>query len=474
MPALIRSRPLTERLAAFFNPQDLLLWLAEELHDHVLDEKLQPWSRTIGITCNVVFVVCRAMADTSADAYGQDDIFGDDRRGYKGRGVQWLVCLLYMNLYRADLLLKASLISYALALLAVANAIQTFVRTRKYRLFEARKDDAPSTPSARRVPVTSSPLTASPMRFLASRFLAPDHTDSNDLDQDKDVWEVSVWDPRKLNLDLFTLFSPGHALVYWMLLPANAGNARPSLTILLALTIATLLSAHIGMLISMFVQQATDTRLISKEVMNEYNAKFVHPTINRPVRDVGTQTHESATGPRSRTALVDLYTPTTHIKRSFETNPNPAYTSQLGGGDMGGVPRLPRSATTSALLQTPVHQQAGRRMQTSSQQTAGHTMGSLRFGQSDRPRNDLNSPLKGNGGSLGVYSHAASPLKKAASASHLRPDALHNSAARTGSPLRNLTPGHTNSSASGPGSRSSDLLGDRFDKLRDRRVTGRF
>lgn len=316
---------------------------------------------------------------------------------------------------------QSSITALLLAMASLSNAIYTFFRSRRYRLFEARIDEAPSTPSARRVAVASSPMSISPVRLVKSLIMPAGPETGEHPDPSQHVWEVSVWDPKPFNLELFTLFSPGHILLYWMFLPTASSDPRPSVTIVTVLVMSALLSFQLGLLRSKFLQQATDNQLINKQVMNEYNVKFVHPSLNRPVRDAGVQTRESSTGAASRSSLVDLYTPTTHVKRSFQVNPNPLYSNSLAEQDDSfNTPtrRLPRSSTTSSLLARPNQVSAG-------------TQSPFRSIPMGTPGQA--SARRGDGGSLGVYSHHASPLKKAASANHLRPDRNYMGA---GSPLK--------------------------------------
>ena len=180
--------------------------------------------------------------------------------------------------------------------------------------------------------------------------------------------------------------------------------------------------------------------------MNEYDTKFVRASLIRPVRDVGIQTRESALTPRgTRTREVDVYTPTTIVNRGFRTNPNPNYASQYDPDNLAFLPEprrasdmgVQRSATTPSLI-TPSNPPT---------RVNGYTQGS--YSRPSTGVGDYSSPLKphherlrertpskGDGGSLGVYAHANSPLRKAASSSHLtsRAEGLRNRS--IGSPLK--------------------------------------
>lgn len=308
-------------------------------------------------------------------------------------------------------------------------------------------DVAPTTPSARRVRVDSSPASASPIGYLKTVISSATASSRAYPDAEREVWEISVWDPKPFHLTFFTLFSPGHLFLYYSLLPVAPLDPRPSVTVVLAVVFGTLLSFQLGLLKTSFSQQAKDSALIHGEVMNEYDTKFVYPFMNRPVRDVAVQTRESAITPRgTKTREVDVYTPTTIVNRGFKTNPNINYAKQYDPDDLASKPEprrqssygFPRSATTPS-LSTPNNYVNGYTQSSSMQQGTGATADLSSPLKPHHERLRERSPVKGDGGSLGLYSHANSPLRKAASSSRLRTD---EAARRGASPLKRMsTPG---------------------------------
>ncbi|KAK5119597.1 hypothetical protein LTR85_007426 [Meristemomyces frigidus] len=425
MPRLVRRTPLSERLKAYLDPYDLLLWLSEELNDDAYDEWLKAWATPIGIGLNILFILARGASKAGA-ARGSEDVFGDiDGR----RGAGWFTWF-------------AGFIVHFLTLACCFNAFYTFFRRRNYRLFEQPVDTAPATPSARRVRVDSSPMSSSPLRYLQDMVSSTTASARAYPDAEREVWELGIWDPKPVNLTIFTLFSPGHLLLYFSLLPPASLDPRPSVTVLTAIAFGALLSVQLGLLKTSFSQQAKDSALIHGEVMNEYDTKFVRPTLNRPVRDVGIQTRESALTPRgTKTREVDVYTPTTIVNRGFRTNPNSNYANQYDPNHLStqqeGPARRQSTATTPSLT-TPTNGYVNGYTQSSYSRpsTSGGDLSSPLKPHHERLRD--RSPVKGDGGSMGVYSHAASPLRKAASSSHLRPGP-DRAGGRAGSPLKRIS-----------------------------------
>ena len=294
---------------------------------------------------------------------------------------------------------------------SVVNTAYAFLRKRHYRLFESSVDAPQNTPSAQRVRVDSSPVSSSPLRFLSSILGDASAESRAHPDPTRDVWELAVWDPIPICLRLFCLFSPGHVLVYWLFLPTRVLDPRPSITVFTTILLEVLLSSQLLLLQTAFSQQENDCAIIHKEVMSEYDIKYVHPRLNPLVRDVGTQ----YTGPNSEVRAeeegdVDTYTPTVILRREFRTNPNPNYAKYVDPENTSGISRQTFSPTpgytpsaynsrdptpfTGATPRPPLRQPQFRKS----------LSGAVSAGTST-----------GDGGSLGIYSHANSPLKKATS-----------------------------------------------------------
>ena len=329
---------------------------------------------------------------------------------------------------------QASFVVHLLSLSSFANAAYTFYRRRHYRLFESSLDVVPITPSAHRVKVDSSPVASSPLRFLSGILTGHDAEARSHPDPTKDVWEIAVWDPTPISLRMFCLLSPGHVLIYWFFLPTATTDPRPSTTVLTTVLLVVLLSAQLLLLCSSFSQQSKDSAVIHKEVLNEYDTKFVHPRTQPLMRDVGTQfsggNHTYNGLPRydGREESVDIYTPTFVINKGFSTRPNPNYLKYVDpeGRSYCTAPSEGVPSDTQAPYQTPPHQR------------------------------DLSSPLKpysaarqpqfrsittGDGGNLGVYTHANSPLRKSASTGFSGPvgqrERTFSPQKKDGSPLKN-------------------------------------
>lgn len=347
---------------------------------------------------------------------------------------------------------QMNLLVLSLSILSFANSFYTFSHKRYYRLFEQPIEATPATPSAHRVRVDSSPMASSPLRFLQNMLASSAAEARAHPDPARDVWEVAVWDPNPLCLQLFCLFSPLHVILYHFNLPVAPLDPQPSVKVVTTLVIAAIISFFLVLLRTSFSQQIKDSAVIQREVFHEYDTKFVHPNLQKLYRNVGIQTITKR-GTRSSgigtsisdlASEVDTYTPTHIINRGFRTNPNQAYASQYDPDNLGSQPSS-RPMYTSSTQQTPsLKPLPVTRVPPASAATTGADYSSpIRPSNTPNPfQRSSHFRPSGDGGSLGVYSHANSPLRKSASTNFMRDDRArdslggHGERRREGSPVK--------------------------------------
>ncbi|KAI1450221.1 hypothetical protein F5Y02DRAFT_426536 [Annulohypoxylon stygium] len=420
-PRLVRRRPLLERVKAMLNPMDFLLWLSEEIETRDWDSKLV--GTQMGLVMNFAFLLARA---NSGGSQAVDPVFDE---GTVSGWFTFLVGTLVWSLITAS----------------AVNATYTMYRSRHYRLFEADVEKEPQTPSAHRVRVQSSPVSSSPLRLLTN-MIGTDSAESRaHPDRARDVWEISVWDPLPICLQIFCLFSPGHVLVYSMFLPLAPLDARPSVTVFNCIVLQCILSTQLLLFQNRFTQQNKDTAIIQKEVMHEYDTKFVHPNLYPKVRDAATQISQGDEG-EDLDEDIQVGTPTVQLRRGFRTRPNPNYIKHIDP-DHGMVrPSYNNAGSSSGLFTPPVtrHTDAygselrGRTPMTATKTQWKGTPGlptSFNPNSSRRVASNAGTSTPnfsastssthqaqqvGDGGYMGVYTHPRSPLKKAPSLGELQ------------------------------------------------------
>lgn len=272
-------------------------------------------------------------------------------------------------------------------------------------------------------------------------------------DKTRDVWELAVWDPLPLCLRIFCFFSPGHVLIYLLHLPLAPLDPRPSTTVFSCIVLQTILSVQMLYLQSRYAGQIRDTAIIHKEVLHEYDTKFVHPRLHPLVRDAGTQTFRTQTGQRE--GYVEASPPTTLIRRGFQTHPNQNYLrhfdpdgNSIRDSTYHGNTVSTTSRSASPQVFTPSYQPASKplvsrtpvnmdylrssqrqslpagpllgRMSTDAASTISGAPG-VDHGTNQQPWSGAGS--ESVGGNLGIHTNPGSPLKKAISLGDLHGNA---------------------------------------------------
>lgn len=352
---------------------------------------------------------------------------------------------LHMSIF-LTVLFQASLTAYSLALVSFVNAFYTFWRKRHYRLFENELDKVPSTPSAHRVQVNASPMISSPMRLFSNGRDATTRGDRSTSSAERDVWELTVWDPHPLSVKLFCFLSPGHVVMYWLFLPTLMTDPRPSVTILMTLVMATILSAQMLLFSSSYIQQSKDTSILHKEVFHEYDTKYVRPRTQPIMRNASTQYAEAMSFRPStdeKFNTVETFTPDFIRRQTFKVNPNPKYVQHV---DPDGTLQADDLLSPRAISRTPL---GGLSLKPAVNTPFRdlHTPSRTNFSTPSRPQSTTfrqstyRTPgTTGDGGSLGAYTHANSPVKKGLTPVYQRLPELKSSIAQTparGSPLKN-------------------------------------
>ncbi|PPQ93315.1 hypothetical protein CVT25_014444 [Psilocybe cyanescens] len=98
------------------------------------------------------------------------------------------------------------------------------------------------------------------------------------------VQELEVWEPSEMDLELFSIYSPAHA-VLWL--------AMGSSSWLHSLVIMGIVGLQLNVLTHSYTQLLKDRQILASETMKEYNDGFVYPRINPIRKDVAVMTHQS-------------------------------------------------------------------------------------------------------------------------------------------------------------------------------------
>ncbi|OCH85309.1 hypothetical protein OBBRIDRAFT_798308 [Obba rivulosa] len=190
---------------------------------------------------------------------------------------------------------------------SVLNALYLFSRRRTYQLnlapdpvaspnakFVSRTDspapsDAHELPTRRRLSALLLALLGALWRALVAsvRFLlniAPPVEKLAAARMDAKVQALEVWTPGEMELSLFTIYSPVHALLWLVLTSANW---------MLVAFVMLGMGMQMRALMRAYTELMKDKAIIAAEVMHEYDEKFVYPRVNPIRKDASVMTHEA-------------------------------------------------------------------------------------------------------------------------------------------------------------------------------------
>jgi len=179
---------------------------------------------------------------------------------------------------------------------AFLNAFYLFSRTKNYHLY--LRPDLVSSPHAQFVAkepeqdlsLVPSSLASRVAAFLFNflniswRFLLGIDSPASILHKNGKVQQLDIWIPGEVELALFSIYSPAHALIWRLVTSSNW---------ILVLALMLLLSGQFYTLTRSYELLIKDRAIISSEVMHEYDEKFVIPRINVVKSDACVMTHEA-------------------------------------------------------------------------------------------------------------------------------------------------------------------------------------
>ncbi|KZS89935.1 hypothetical protein SISNIDRAFT_488797 [Sistotremastrum niveocremeum HHB9708] len=162
------------------------------------------------------------------------------------------------------------------------RATQSLVSSPHAKFVDASlESEAPETPTTRERTLRIAWATL----MSTYRFLFNQPTPAEDLSRKSNqIQELEVWAPGDFEKTLFTVYSPVHSLL-WRTWDFNNW--------FLVLCILGLVSLQVHGLMYTYEALVKDRAIISAEVMNEYDQKFVNPRIFPVRRDVATSTNEA-------------------------------------------------------------------------------------------------------------------------------------------------------------------------------------
>ncbi|KAJ4487945.1 hypothetical protein J3R30DRAFT_3432367 [Lentinula aciculospora] len=182
---------------------------------------------------------------------------------------------------------------------SLTNAVYTFTRIRLYRLH--RRIEPVSSPNAKFVDSDDVDFDNLDPPSLAVRFragawnafiafwrfllgLKPSTKLPSSTRKSTRVQQLEIWTPGDLEMMLFNIYSPVHALLW---IATNSSNW------IIMLFIMGTVGVQLNAMMLSYKTLVKDKEILHAEVMSEYNEGFVYPRINPIRKDVAIMTHQS-------------------------------------------------------------------------------------------------------------------------------------------------------------------------------------
>ncbi|ORX47653.1 hypothetical protein BCR36DRAFT_330488 [Piromyces finnis] len=235
---LVRKRSVWENL--YHSPQDWFMQIEEEYEALNWDKIQKIFSIPFGISLNFLYILIKINSKVD---------WGDDIQISQG----------YSSL---------ELLQFTLFFICIFNALYLFTRKKQYQI---RNADEKFPPTGSHIKFVSEnedeielPKQQSFFSWLKSLFIIPNKKDDPNTPH---IFILTTWFPPIFSLYLFCFFSPAHFGILYLM---DANNWQYIIFIVLLLSFMMFYTVHC------FMGLIKDKQVITEQVYNEYNLKFVN------------------------------------------------------------------------------------------------------------------------------------------------------------------------------------------------------
>lgn len=288
MPKLVRKTQTSWRSLVL----DQMLELSENISLLDWDKLSARWALPVGLAINSIHWSACIQASYLQKTL-DDNIFvsrkGGSREAGRSASHWWLHAMRLSCLFFITM--------------SIINALYCFTRQKEYQIRHKRTNPPGDSafnisPTTTETSTKRNDVSKTVFDRISSHFGHPYHSTSIE-----GMNSLMAWNPSKMSLRLFAVFSPLHAILTWMM-PRNA------MTFIFLL----LLSCETFYLIVFFERHVEDKKIIYGQVFSEYESSFVQPRIGVMKRDVGVGTRPDDNG-----VYVEVHTPKVGIIDAAKT-----------------------------------------------------------------------------------------------------------------------------------------------------------
>jgi len=247
---LVRKRSVWENL--YNSPQDWFMQIEEEYEALNWDKIQRIFSIPFGISLNFLYILIKI---------NNKEDFGDLSQSYS----------------------SLELLQFTLFFICVFNALYLFTRKKQYQIRNADEKNPPTGSHIKFVSETEEndvilPEQQTFISWLKSLFFMPRKKDDPNSPH---IFVLNAWDPPIFSLNLFCFFSPAHFGILYLM---DGNNWQYIIFIIGLLSLMMYYTVHC------FLDLIKDKQVITEQVYNEYNLKFVNK-IFIPTSDTAVETN---------------------------------------------------------------------------------------------------------------------------------------------------------------------------------------
>ncbi|KAL6605266.1 hypothetical protein U3516DRAFT_599617, partial [Neocallimastix sp. 'constans'] len=251
---LIRKRSVWSNL--YNSPQDWFMQIEEEYEALNWDKLQKIFSIPFGISLNFLYILIKI---------NSKDEWGDDIRLSPGYS-------------------SFELLQFTLFFICIFNTLYLFTRKKQYQIRNADEKFPPTGSHIKFVSETDDDgdieiqEQKSLLSWFNSLFIIPNKKDNPNAPH---IFVLTAWDPPIFSLNLFCFFSPAHFGILYLM---DSNNWQYVIFVIAFLSLMMFITVH------SFLGLIKDKQVITEQVYNEYNLKFVNK-IFIPTADSAVETN---------------------------------------------------------------------------------------------------------------------------------------------------------------------------------------
>lgn len=292
----IRKQPLLSKIKSY--PFDILIYLNELALSIEWDDYADSIALALGVVLLMIYLVIAKILNYYDIVHSKSEniLFQTNYNNYERLKARLLEKNITVQSYNYTFVRFLKWINILLFLASIIICFIIFRSTRNYRLLYCK--EKPNTPSVKKSKLNHTKFIRKLWKFLGFETLFNNNDKyvlEVELEDDKEIFELNVWDPSKFLLFLEIPFNPLNLTLFQFY--------SVNFFLLRTLSTVTMVSVGIYLLIQKFLTLVNDKQILYQEMFSEFNNKFVKPKTSILKKDVSI---DSTKGPIGSTVLTNV------------------------------------------------------------------------------------------------------------------------------------------------------------------------